>query len=80
MIAARIRIGSLASEFWNAAAVPWNAGLDACGHADFLLGLVDGVHGVAQRGVGRKVEREGDDRELSLMIDDERRGARLELR
>ena len=50
-----------------------------CGHADFLLGLVDGVYRITQRNVRRKIERQRDHRKLSLVIDCQRRGARLKL-
>ena len=42
-MAARISQGSVDSEFWNAAAVPWKLALNAGGHADLLLRLLDGL-------------------------------------
>ena len=44
-------------------------GANARRHANFVLGLINGVHGLAQGGIGSKVERQSDDRKLALMID-----------
>ena len=53
--------------------------LNAWRHVKLLLRLLDRVRGLAQRGAGREIERDGDDRELPLMVDGERRGARFEM-
>ena len=55
-------------------------GLDAGRKADLLLGLVNHFHRVAQRDAGRQVEGESHHRKLSLVADDQRRVARLEVR
>ncbi len=42
--------------------------------ADFLLGPLDGLDGLAQRSARTQVEGEGDGRELALVNDGQRRG------
>ncbi len=49
------------------------AGLQAGRHVHLFLHLVDSGNGVAQRGVWRQIERDGDRRKLSLVIDGKRR-------
>ncbi len=49
------------------------AGLHAGRHVHLFLHLVNGGDGLAQRSVRRQVERDGDRRELSLVVDGERR-------
>ena len=49
-------------------------GLQAGREVQLLCDFVDVGDGRAQRGVGRKVERDRDGRELSLMVDGERLG------
>ena len=56
------------------------ARLDARRHAQFLPGLVDGAHRLSQGDAGREIERDGDHRELPLVIDGQRRRGRLETR
>jgi len=48
--------------------------LDAGRHIEVGLGGIDGVNGVAERGIGREIERESDDGKLALMIQGERSG------
>src|SRR5258706_7932206 len=55
-------------------------GLDAGWHVQFQLRAVDGVDRVAERGIGGQIERESDDRKLTLMIECEGGGAGLETR
>ena len=38
-------------------------------HTDILLDFVNRFRGVAERSIGSEIERDGDDRKLSLMID-----------
>ncbi len=45
------------------------AGVDAGGHGDALLDIVDGLDGVAQRLAGREIEADDGGRELALVAD-----------
>ena len=54
-------------------------GLNAERHADVFLRLVDGFGGFAEGSVRSEIEGNGDDRELSLVIDRERRGTRFKV-
>ncbi len=49
-------------------------------HVDGALGLGDDLHGVAERGIGREIEADGDGRKLLLVRDHQRRGGVLEPR
>jgi len=69
--AARMSNGSLASEFVNDAAVPWNP--PAAGrHVHVFLRFVDRRDGVAQRSIRRQIERHRDRRKLTLVGNGER--------
>ena len=48
-------------------------------HTDFLLGLLDRVDGLAERGARRQIERHGRRRKLAEMIDLQRRRLLLDL-
>ncbi len=56
------------------------SGLNAGGHVQVVLGVVDGCDGVAQRGIRGEIERDGYRGELALMIDGERGRLSLEMR
>ena len=55
-------------------------GLDAWRHVQFLLGALDGVDGVAQGGVRSQIEGKRDHGKLALVIQGQRRSARIEMR
>ena len=59
---------------------PLEASLDALRQAQLRLGLLDRAHGLAERHVGREVERDRDDRELSLVVHGQGNVGRLDLR
>src|ERR1700758_1125665 len=52
-------------------------GANARRHANFVFSLIDSVDGLAQGGIGSKIERECDDGKLALMIYGQRSIARL---
>src|ERR1700732_384006 len=52
--------------------------IDRNWHADFTLGRIDGIHGVAQRDIRSSVKRKGYDRKLALVIHGESRRLLLE--
>ena len=54
--------------------------LDAGRHVQILLDAVNGVDGVAKRDIGSKVERERDNRKLTLMVQRQSGSAGLEAR
>ena len=56
------------------------ARLDACGHAELALRLLDGGDGRAERRVRAEVERQRHRRELARVVDDERRVPLLDRR
>ena len=78
--AARIRIGSFASEAWNAARSSLEARPDADRQAHSVFGLLDRAHGLSERGARRQVEGERHYRELPLVIDRERRRLLVSMR
>ncbi len=47
------------------------------GHADLVVAAVDRLDRLAQRDARSEVERDGDDRELPLVVQGERRGPLL---
>ena len=67
--------GWLASESWNACAVPWKRAADRRGHADARHGVAAmASRRLRQRHAGRQVERDGRRGELALVV--HRRAAR----
>ena len=78
MAAARISHGCPASDLRELGGVARIGADQRRRHADRTLGGRDRLHGVAQRGVGRQVEADGDRRELLLVGDDQRGGGVLE--
>ena len=71
--AARISIGSLASEVWKAAAVPWKLAWMLAGKPISCSACWIAFDGLAQRDARRQVERQRHHRELALVIDRQRR-------
>ena len=71
--AARISHGSFASEFWNAAAVPWKLVWMLAGMPISCSACSIALRCFAQRHAGRQIERKRHHRKLSLVIDRERR-------
>ncbi len=65
--AAAIRIGSVASEDWNAWALPWNVPIRETRLAHLGYRLLDRRHGLAERDALRQVEASGHRRKLALM-------------
>ena len=63
----------MASEVWNAAAVPWKLALMLAGMPMRCSTAIDGFDGIAQRPSGREVEADDGGRELPLMADGELR-------
>ena len=77
--AARISSGSLVSDARKRCGRALERSLDARGHSDLLAGSVDRGDRVAQRVARREIERNRHRGELALMIDGQRRRARLEM-
>src|SRR5262249_13181320 len=59
---------------------PLKTSLNRGRHPKVALGGVDGLHGIAQSGSRSQIERQGDGRELALMVDGKRSSRRLEMR
>ena len=72
-IAARISKGSLDKRILKSRRRALKAGVNAGRKIDVLLRLLDGLGGVAQRDSRRQIERKRHHRELSLVIDRQRR-------
>src|SRR5215475_13775178 len=70
--AARISIGSLASEAWKAWAVPWKLPWMLGGEAELACPPLDGGDGVAERDAGGEVEGERHGGELRLVVHGQR--------